>query len=59
MDPRSSVDEAVAVMVSATHSGAGKTTITRALLCALRERGLVIQSFKIGQISSIPCTTGR
>lgn len=37
-----------AVMVSATHSGAGKTTVTRALLWALRERGLVVQPFKIG-----------
>lgn len=36
------------VVVSATHSGAGKTTITRAVLWALRERGLVVQPFKIG-----------
>jgi cobyrinic acid a,c-diamide synthase len=47
-DLRSSVEGPAAVMVSATHSGAGKTTITRALLWALRERGLVVQSFKIG-----------
>ncbi|MDR1077652.1 MAG: hypothetical protein LBL55_03125 [Propionibacteriaceae bacterium] len=36
------------VIVSATHSGAGKTTVTRALLAALRKRGLVVQPFKIG-----------
>lgn len=36
------------VIISATHSGAGKTTVTRALLVALKERGLVVQPFKIG-----------
>ncbi len=35
-------------MVSGTHSGAGKTTVTRGLLWALRARGLVVQPFKIG-----------
>ncbi|CEI31787.1 Cobyrinic acid A,C-diamide synthase [Propionibacterium freudenreichii] len=48
MEQGSSADEPATVVVSATHSGAGKTTITRALLWALRERGLVVQSFKIG-----------
>ncbi|AEF86464.1 cobyrinic Acid a,c-diamide synthase [Treponema primitia ZAS-2] len=37
-----------ALIVSATHSGAGKTTITRALLAALKARGLIVQPFKIG-----------
>jgi acetyl esterase/lipase len=32
-----------ALIVSATHSGAGKTTITRALLAALKARGLIVQ----------------
>lgn len=48
MDQRSPADGPEAVVVSATHSGAGKTTITRAFLWALRERGLAVQSFKIG-----------
>jgi len=37
-----------AIIISATHSGAGKTTVTRALLAALKARGLVVQPFKIG-----------
>lgn len=37
-----------AIVVSATHSGAGKTTVTRALLAALKARGLEVQPFKIG-----------
>ncbi|HHV94329.1 MAG TPA: cobyrinate a,c-diamide synthase [Firmicutes bacterium] len=36
------------VIISATHSGAGKTTVTRALLAALKARGLSVQPFKIG-----------
>ena len=37
-----------AIVISATHSGAGKTTVTRALLVALKARGLSVQPFKIG-----------
>lgn len=37
-----------AIIISATHSGAGKTTVVRALLAALKARGLVVQPFKIG-----------
>ncbi|MDI9462482.1 MAG: cobyrinate a,c-diamide synthase [Bacillota bacterium] len=37
-----------AIIISATHSGAGKTTVTRALLAALKARGLAVQPFKIG-----------
>jgi cobyrinic acid a,c-diamide synthase len=37
-----------AIIISATHSGAGKTTVTRALLTALNVRGLAVQPFKIG-----------
>ncbi|MFS8514914.1 MAG: hypothetical protein LOD87_14515, partial [Planifilum fulgidum] len=37
-----------AIIISATHSGAGKTAVTRALLVALRARGLAVQPFKIG-----------
>ncbi|NLA59253.1 MAG: cobyrinate a,c-diamide synthase, partial [Firmicutes bacterium] len=36
------------ILISATHSGAGKTTVTRALLAALKARGLSVQPFKIG-----------
>ncbi|NLZ38588.1 MAG: cobyrinate a,c-diamide synthase [Firmicutes bacterium] len=45
MSPNSKIP---AVIISATHSGAGKTTVTRALLAALKARGLVVQPFKIG-----------
>lgn len=41
-------NETPAIIISATHSGAGKTTVTRALLAALKARGLVVQPFKIG-----------
>lgn len=36
------------IIISATHSGAGKTTVTRALLAALKAKGLTVQPFKIG-----------
>lgn len=45
---RSAPERARAVLVSATHSGAGKTAVTRALLAALGSRGLTVQAFKIG-----------
>ncbi|WP_338118424.1 cobyrinate a,c-diamide synthase [Streptomyces coryli] len=37
-----------AFVVAATHSSAGKTTVTGILLRLLRERGLKVQAFKIG-----------
>lgn len=37
-----------AMLIAATHSGAGKTTATAALLRALRRRGLAVQPFKHG-----------
>jgi len=37
-----------ALLISATHSGAGKTTAMGAALRALRRRGLEVQPFKIG-----------
>ena len=36
------------MVVAASHSGAGKTTVVSILLRALRERGLTVQAFKIG-----------
>jgi|SRR5688572_18026472 len=37
-----------AFLVSGTHSGVGKTTVTLLLMRALRERGYVVQPFKVG-----------
>ncbi|WP_173444090.1 cobyrinate a,c-diamide synthase [Selenomonas ruminantium] len=36
------------VVIAATQSGAGKTTIVTGLLAALRQRGMKVQSFKAG-----------
>ena len=36
------------VVIAATQSGSGKTTIVTGILAALRERGLRVQSYKIG-----------
>jgi cobyrinic acid a,c-diamide synthase len=36
------------LIVAGTHSGVGKTTITIALMAALRRRGLTVQGFKVG-----------
>lgn len=36
------------LVIAATHSGAGKTTITCGIIAALRKRGLKVQSYKIG-----------
>lgn len=38
----------MAILLAAAASGSGKTTITLALLAALKRRGLQIQSFKVG-----------
>jgi cobyrinic acid a,c-diamide synthase len=37
-----------ALIVSATHSGAGKTTATAALIRGFRDQGLRVQPFKLG-----------
>ncbi len=36
------------LVIAGDRSGAGKTTLTLALLAALRQRGLAVQSFKVG-----------
>ncbi|MCL4477804.1 MAG: cobyrinate a,c-diamide synthase [Deltaproteobacteria bacterium] len=36
------------MVIAGTHSGCGKTTVTLGLLCALKKKGLKIQSFKVG-----------
>ncbi len=36
------------VVIAATHSGTGKTSFTSALVAALKNRGLRIQTFKVG-----------
>ena len=36
------------LMLSALHSGAGKTAMTCALLAALRRRGVEVRAFKCG-----------
>ena len=36
------------LIVAATQSGSGKTTITAGIIAALRERNLIVQSYKIG-----------
>jgi cobyrinic acid a,c-diamide synthase len=37
-----------ALILAGTHSGAGKTTVTLAILAALARRGLRVQGFKVG-----------
>lgn len=41
-------DHTPALIVSSTHSGAGKTTATSAVIHALRESGLRVRPFKLG-----------
>ena len=36
------------LVIAATHSGAGKTTITCGIIAALRQRGLKVQAYKVG-----------
>ncbi|MBQ7475860.1 MAG: cobyrinate a,c-diamide synthase [Selenomonadaceae bacterium] len=38
----------VSIVIAATHSGAGKTTITCGIIAALKKRGLKVQPYKIG-----------
>ncbi len=36
------------IVIAGTNSGVGKTSVTLALVCALRKRGLRVQTFKVG-----------
>ncbi|GAB4535244.1 MAG: cobyrinate a,c-diamide synthase [Anaerolineae bacterium] len=36
------------LVLAGTHSGVGKTTLTAGLIAALRQRGLIVQPFKVG-----------
>ncbi|MQL52854.1 cobyrinate a,c-diamide synthase, partial [Desulfofundulus thermobenzoicus] len=36
------------LMIAATHSGAGKTTVATALMSALTRAGLTVQPYKVG-----------
>ena len=36
------------IVIAGTHSGCGKTTVSRGLMQALRRKGLVVQPFKVG-----------
>ena len=36
------------LVIAGTHSGAGKTTVTLALMAALKAKGMVVQPFKAG-----------
>ena len=36
------------IIIAATQSGSGKTTITTGIIAALKNRGLIVQSYKIG-----------
>ena len=36
------------LVIAGTHSGVGKTTVSLALMAALKARGLVVQPFKVG-----------
>ena len=43
-----SSNQTCGVVIAGTQSGVGKTTVTLGLLAALRQRGLVVQPFKVG-----------
>src|SRR5438445_12014149 len=51
------------LVIAGTHSGIGKTTVTLALLAALKEQGRRVQSFKVGPDFTEPghhaAVTGR
>ena len=41
-------DPVPALVIAGTHSGSGKTTVTLAVMSALKRRGLKVQGFKVG-----------
>jgi cobyrinic acid a,c-diamide synthase len=46
--PTESMTDIPRIVIAGTHSGCGKTTITRGIMEAFRDRGLVVQPFKVG-----------
>jgi len=46
--PSAKSGNTVGLCIAGTHSGCGKTTVTLGIMAALKQRGLVVQPFKVG-----------
>ncbi|MCL1796168.1 MAG: hypothetical protein FWG37_04670 [Clostridia bacterium] len=47
------------LLIAGTHSGCGKTTVTCALLAALKDRRIAVTALNAARIISTRCFTGR